>query len=266
MKTLAIFTIFVLIFGTTSTSFIGNAYAQDDPYVLLRIATQADKQILNQLDRIYGDSIPSNIHDLYQRGHVAVESLDNSLPDDVEQAKESFLTAMQSFKQITRMIPEPITESDTSDRDLKSELNRLHKYFQSLKTVSEKHATGIDFSEIERLFTQTHQQINFGEIEAATETIEQLGSLIEVIKNNIHEHDSHSESDRTKNFALKQLDRIKTILDEAASIDSDIPELDEVNSLIQEIETMISEDNISDVKKKFVKLIKLVKIIEKSID
>ena len=51
MKTLAVFTIFVLIFGTTSTSFTSNAYAQDDPYVLLRIATQADKQIINQLDR-----------------------------------------------------------------------------------------------------------------------------------------------------------------------------------------------------------------------
>ena len=61
MKTLALFTIFVLISGVASTSLVNDAYAQNDPNVLLRIATQADKQILNQLDRSYGDSIPSKI-------------------------------------------------------------------------------------------------------------------------------------------------------------------------------------------------------------
>ena len=45
MKTLALFTIFVLIFGTVSTSLVGDAYAQNDPNILLRIAEQADKQI-----------------------------------------------------------------------------------------------------------------------------------------------------------------------------------------------------------------------------
>ena len=54
MKTLAIFTIFVLISGVAFTSSANNAYAQNDPSILLRIATQADKQILNQLDRSYG--------------------------------------------------------------------------------------------------------------------------------------------------------------------------------------------------------------------
>ena len=271
MKILALFTIFVLIFGTTSPLLVSDAYAQKDPNILLRIAIQADKQILNQLDRSYGDSVPSDIQALYEKGHTAVESIDNSLPDDMKQARENFLIAMKSFKQITRMISEPTTEarlttsSDVSDRDLKSELNRLHKYFQSLKTVSEKHNTGIEFSEIEQLFAQAHQQINSDEIGAATETIQQLESLIGTIKKSIHEYASHSASDRAKKFALNHLNKIKKIIDRAASVDSDIPELEEANSLIQEIETLISEDNISDAKKKFVKLIKTMKIIKKSL-
>ena len=269
MKTLALFTIFVLIFGIASTSLVSNVYAQNDPYILLRIATQADKQIFNQLDMTYGDSIPSDIQTLYQNGHLAVESLENSLPDNVEEAKEHFLTAMKAFKQITRMISEPTSESknnsaDAHDRDLKSELNRLHKYFQNIKTISEKHDTGIDLSDIERLFAQARQQINADEIEAATETIEHLESLIETIKQNIREHASHSTSDRNKNFALKQLERLRTTLDKAEAIDPDIPELKEANSLVQEIETLLSEDNISDAKKKFTKLVELVKIIKKS--
>ncbi|HJJ22888.1 MAG TPA: hypothetical protein OQH54_04140 [Nitrosopumilus sp.] len=271
MKTLALFTIFVLIFGTVSTSLVNDAYAQKDPNILLHIATQADKQILNQLDRAYGDSVPSDIQALYEKGHTAVESLESSLPDDMEQARENFLTAMKSFKQITRMISEPITEarlttsSDVSDRDLKSELNRLHKYFQSLKTVSDNHNTGIDFSEIKELFAQAREQINSGEIETATETIQQLESLIDTTKNNIREHSSNSASDRIIEFALKQLNKIKDILDKATSVDPDMPELEEANSIIQEIETLISEDNISDVKKKFGELNKIVKMIKKSI-
>ncbi len=271
MKTLALFTMFVLIFGTASTSLISNAYAQNDPHILLRIATQADKQIFNQLDRIYDESIPSDIQILYQKGHTAVESLENSLPDNVDQAQENFLTAMKAFKQITRMISESTSDAknispDVSDRDLKSELNRLQKYFQSIKTISEKHDTGIDLSEIEQLFVQAYEEINSDEFEAATETIEQLELLIEIIKQNIRGHESHSTSDRNKTFVLKQLDKIKTSLDKAESSDSDIPELEEANSLVQEIETLISENNISDVKKKFTELIKLVKIIEKLID
>jgi len=271
MKILALFTIFVLIFGTTSPLLVSDAYAQKDPNILLRIVIQADKQILNQLDRSYGDSVPSDIQALYEKGHTAVKSLEESLPDDIKQAREDFLIAMKSFMQITKMISEPVNEarlttsSDVSDRDLKSELNRLHKYFQNLKAISEKHDTEIDFSEIKRLFTIAHEQIGSGEIEAATETIQQLESLIDVIKKNIYEDSSHSASDRIKKFVLKQLDEIQKILDEAASIDPDMSELDVANSLVQEIETLISEDNISDVKKKFVKLSKIVKKIKKSI-
>ena len=270
MKILALFTIFVLIFGTVSTSLDNNAYAQKNPDILSYIAIQADKQIIIQLDRVYGDSIPSDIQDLYEKGHTAVESLENSLPDDIEQARENFLTAMKSFKQITKMISEPVAEaklatsSDVSDRDLKSELNRLHKYFQSLKTVSEKHNTGIELSEIKELFILANKQINSGQTSDATQTIEEIKSLIILIKQHIHDSSSNSASDRVKGFVLNQLQKIQTIL-ETANIDPDSSEFVEAKSLINEIESLISEDKISDAKIKFGELNKIVKIIKKSI-
>ena len=270
MKILALFTIFVLISGVASTSLVNDAYAQNDPNILLRIATQADKQILNQLDSSFDDSIPPKIQKLYEKGHTSVESLKNSLPDNIEQAREDFLSAMKSFMQITKIISEPVAEvklatSDISDRDLKSELNRLDKYFQSLKTVSEKHNTGIDFSEIEQLFTQAKQQIDLGETREATQTIQQLESSIHEIQKKIRENASNSSSDRIKKFASKHLIKIQKILDRASSVDSEIPEIEKANLFIQEIKTLISDDNISDAKKKFGELNKIVKIIEKSI-
>ena len=269
MKILVLFTIFVLIFGTTSTSLISDAYAQKDPNILLHIATQADTQILNQLDRSYGNSVPSDIQTLYDKGHTAVESLESSLPDDVEQAKEDFLAAMKSFMEITRMISEPVTEatlvpsSDISDRDLKSELNRLHKYFQSLKVIYEKHNMGNDFSEIEQLFVLAYEQINSGTIEETIATFHQLESLIHIKNQEIREYSSNSASDRILEFALQQLQKIQKMLEDP-SIDTSMPEFENANSLVVEIETLISEDDISTAKEKFGELNKIMKIIKRS--
>ena len=95
---------------------------------MLRIAVQADKQIVNQLDRVYEDQIPNNLQILYDKGHGAVYSLHESLPDDVEKAKQDFLLAMNSFMQISRIISQSsektivvVTVSDTSNRNLSNE-------------------------------------------------------------------------------------------------------------------------------------------------
>ena len=40
-----------LNFCISSPSLVNHAYAQNDPSILLRIAVQADKQIVNQLDK-----------------------------------------------------------------------------------------------------------------------------------------------------------------------------------------------------------------------
>ena len=266
MKTLALFTIFVLIFGTASTSLVNDAYAENVPDVLLRIATQADTEILNQLENSYGDSVPSDIQTLYEKGHAAVESLKNPLSDDVEQTKEDFLTAMKSFRQITSVVSEPASEAkltSSPDRDLNSELNRLHKYFQSLKTISQKHNTGIDFSEIEQLFVLAHEQINSDVIDEGTETLDQLKSLIHIENQKIREHSSNSASDRITVFALKQLEKILKILDDP-SLDTGMPEFSIAISLVAEIETLISEDNIPVAKEKFGELNEIMKIIKTS--
>mgnify|MGYP000162132622 CR=1 FL=1 len=65
MNTLTFFVIFVLVFGILFTSLINDVYAQNDPDILIHIATQADKQIQNQLNEIFNNSIPVEIKLLY---------------------------------------------------------------------------------------------------------------------------------------------------------------------------------------------------------
>jgi Zn-dependent M32 family carboxypeptidase len=268
MKTLALFTIFVLIFGTASTSLVSDAYAQNDLNILLRIAEQADKQIKNQLDRSYGNSIPSDIKDLHDQGHKAVESLKKSLPDDVEQARENFLIAMKSFKQISKMISEPIEKATISkstrvaDRDLSSELDRLEKYVENLKTISKKHNTGITFDEIDTLIESARTQI---ETETASEIIDQLKHHVNSIQQKIRDSSSDSTSDRIKQFVEKQLKTINKKLTKASDAGATADQIGEAVTLIDQIESSIENNDIGNAKLVFYELNKLVKNIERSV-
>jgi hypothetical protein len=268
MKTLALFTIFVLIFGTASTSLVSDAYAQNDLNILLRIAEQADKQIKNQLDRSYGNSIPSDIKDLHDQGHKAVESLKKSLPDDVEQARENFLIAMKSFKQISKMISEPIEKASISkstrvaDRDLSSELDRLEKYVENLKTISKKHNTGITFDEIDTLIESARTQI---ETETAPEIIDQLKDRVNSIQQKIRDSSSDSTSDRIKQFVEKQLKTINKKLTKASDAGATADQIGEAVKLIDQIKSSIENNDIDNAKLVFHELNKLVKNIERSV-
>jgi len=270
MKTIALFTIFVLISVVAFTSSVNDAYAQNDPSILLRIATQADKQILNQLDRSYGNSIPSKIQTLYEKGHASVESLKNSLPDNIEQAREDFLSAMKSFKQITRMISEPVEESKISShtseshRDFSSELDRLEKYIQNLKKISEKHNSEINFDKIDNLINEAHIQIDNG-TDNTSEIIDKLKDLIHSIKKEISESASHGASDRIKQFVDKQLKGIEKKLTRALNEGADKTQIDNAHELITEIKVLISENDIDNAKIAFHDLHKLMKNIVRSV-
>ena len=95
---------------------------------------------------------------------------------------------MKSFKQITRMISEPTTESSqtsikSTDRDPSSELDRLIKYVQKLKNVSEKHNVGINFERIDNLIDQARNQIDNNE--NPSEILNQIKDMIKLIEKDI---------------------------------------------------------------------------------
>lgn len=238
MKKLALLAILLPIISVVS---IDNAYAQDDPSILLRIATQADEQIVNHLDDVYGDSIPADIESLYAQGHAAVMSLEISLYDDVEQARQDFLTAMSFFKYISKTPFEHEESAETSDRDPASHLNRLSKYLENLRSISETHNMGIKFSEIESLFVQAYQQIDSNEDAAAAQSIDQIEYLLDIKQKDIHEQTSQLASDRTKMFVEEQLVMIEVILDDAVASDSEIPQIHDANYLVEEIKVLLSE-------------------------
>jgi len=273
MKKLAVFAIIVLIFGTVSPSLVDRAYGQNDPSILLRIAVQADKQIVNQLDRVYGDQIPNNLQILYDKGHRAVYSLDESLPDDIEKAKQDFLLAMNSFMQISRIISQSsekavvVTVSDKSNRDSTSEIDRLEKYVKTLEKISKKYNTNVesDFIKIYDLIQELRIQIN-DEYGAYDDVINEIKIILNSIKNDIRESAIKHKSDFIKRFFDRLLNQIDKLLTHAQDNDVDQIQIDKAHALILEIRELLSKNQINDAKVVYVELKELMNNIGYSIE
>ena len=257
MKKLAFFAIIVLIFGTMSPSLVNHAYGQNDPSILLRIAIQADKQIVNQLDKRYENQIPNNINILYDKGHTAVKSLDQSLSNnDIEKAKQDFLLAMNSFMQISRIMSQSsekvvvVTVSENSTQNLQSKLDRLEKFVKTLESISKKHnkieQNKDEFTNAYSLIENIRNQINTDE--NPSKNINELKNLINSIKNDIRNSIAEKQSNSIKNFFEKFLVQIDQKLMEAKDQNRDQIEIDKANELIIEIRELLSKNQINDAK------------------
>jgi len=272
MKKLAIFAIIVLIFGTISPSLVNHAYGQNDPSILLRIAVQADQQILNQLNGSYGDQIPNNIEILYDKGHVAVKSINESLSnDDIEKAKQDFLLAMNSFMQISRIISQSsekvvvVTMSEKSNRNISNEIDRLEKYVQSLENISKKYNINAesDFVKIYDLIQELHEQTSdLNEIDIG---IKKIKLILDSIKKDIRESASKHQSDFIQRFFDRLLDRIDKQLTKAQDDGIIQTQIDKGQALILEIRELLSKNQINDAKVVYVELKELMENIGYSV-
>ena len=262
MKKLAFFAIIVLICGTMSPSLVNHAYGQNDPSILLRIAVQADKQIVNQLDKKYENQIPNNINILYDKGHTAVKSLGQSLSsNDIEKAKQDFLLAMNSFMQISRIMSQSseksieVNVSVISNQALESKIDRIEKFVQTLESISKKHnivQNKDEFSKAHSLIKEIRDQITSNQ--NPSEKITELNNLMNSIQKEIRNSISEKQSNAIKNFFEKFLVQIDQKLIEAKDLDRNQIEIDKANELIVEIRELLSKNQINDAKKVYSEL------------
>ena len=262
MKKLAFFAIIVLICGTMSPSLVNHAYGQNDPSILLRIAVQADKQIVNQLDKKYENQIPNNINILYDKGHTAVKSLDQSLSsNDIEKAKQDFLLAMNSFMQISRIMSQSseksieVKVSVIPHQALESKIDRIEKFVQTLESISKKHnivQNKDEFTKAHSLIKEIRDQITSNQ--NPSEKITELNNLMNSIQKEIRNSISEKQSNAIKNFFEKFLIQIDQKLIEAKDLDRNQIEIDKANELIVEIRELLSKNQINDAKKVYSEL------------
>ena len=218
MKTIVTFGLLFLVTSMAFGGMTSNVYAENDPAILLKIAERAQNQIKNQISNDSSDKIKR----LFEEGVQNVNALKKSLrSDDVSSAKEHFLSAMKIFKEISRQLtadttPQTETDSVRNDvRDPSNDLQRLHGYLNSLKTIAKKHDAQIDFLEVDELFVKARQQINDKQFSSALETLREIKENIKEINKELRETASKQESHRAKEYAQKYLEQLDRLIENA---------------------------------------------------
>lgn len=256
MKTVATFTLLILVTSMIFGGMTSNVSAQDDPAILLKIAKRAQEQIHNQIS----DNSSSKVKELFEEGMQKVSALENALAnDDIDSAKEHFLSAMKIFTEISRQSSSgvsPQVETTTVRNDVKdpsNDLQRLQVYVTSLKTIAKKYNTTIDFSKLDELFSQAKQEISDHQFTLALETLSKIKERIVELNKELREEASKQEFQRAKEYAqqyLEQLDRLienakkqgvaDKIIEQLEAAKENLSLADDKNEIIEQIRKIIS--------------------------
>ena len=237
MKAIVAYSLLLLISGM-SFGIISEAYAQDDPSILLKIVKHTQEQIQNQISNDSSDKIKN----LFDNGTHQINSLEVALQkNDVESAKEHFLSTMKIFKEISIYLSpnntsSPMNSVSEESEKTSSNLARLHVHVNNLKMITSNHDVYFDYSELDELFIQAKQYIRNNQITETLETIDRIKSIITEIKLELHEHALKQESHRAKEYAQKYLERIDRLIEQAKK--QQIP-----SEMIEKLET--SRENLS---------------------
>lgn len=218
MKAITSFGLLALVVSMVFSGIPISVGAQTDPNILLKIASQAQKQIETQISN---QQVSDEAHKLFEEGSAEVDSLKDSLEnDDISSARNHFLSAMKIFKKTSQMILErptieAITSVSNTEHNLSSVLERAVKFLSKLKAIAKKHDSGIDFSEIERLISITKSNIHDGNFDEAKKNIDQIKRLISDVKTTLDAQANESKTARAKDFAQKHLEKLANLIEEA---------------------------------------------------
>ncbi|MBT3924757.1 MAG: hypothetical protein HOF28_02760, partial [Nitrosopumilus sp.] len=158
-----------------------------------------------------------------------------------------------------------VTVSDTSNRNLSDELDRLVKYVKSLETISKKYDidTESDFIKIYDLIQELRKQAN--DLNEVSAGIKKIKIILDSIKNDIRESALEQRSDSIKRFFDRLLDQVDKQLTKAQDNGADQTQIDKGHELILEIRELLSKNQINDAKVIFVELKALMENIGYSI-
>lgn len=214
MKSIAIYGILILTVSLVFGGMTNTVSAQENPWILVKIAKRAQDQIQIQISN---DS-PKEIKKLFEEGKKEAEAIEESIStNDLTSAKEHFLSTMRIYTEISRQlattqVSHPETNrTQTTQPNPSNDLLRMYSYVNNLKGIAKNHNSTIDFSELNELFVIARNQINSNQFNEASQTIHEIKKNIIDINVELRQQASHQESNRAQAFAqkyLKQLDRL----------------------------------------------------------
>jgi len=213
MKTLAI--ILLALVGTLILNGPIQSYADPQLDALLQIATQARENLKMSISQI--DNVPDEITNLFSQGSNETDALSNSInQNDVASARQHFLSAMNFFKVTNEKInslniTQTNDQAQTSILQLQSEISRIEKIGEMLKTISITNHASLDFSQFDQLIQKAKQDLDNGNTSEASKSIGEANSIVIDAHHSLTEVAKQRTSERAKDFTEKQIDRLGKI-------------------------------------------------------
>lgn len=199
-------------------------HAESEVQYLVRLATQAQDHIRFELSNM--ENVPDELVELYEHGSNEVDALVSATEeDDVPAAREHFLSAMKSFKEIGELINQQrsvaeiaLAQSTDTSFGIKPVIDRMERYVDRLKGIAERNQVDIDFKALDELITTAKNNYNKGDLEAAEKTIDIMESLTLDVYNTLKDDADQKKTVRAKDFAEKQIQRIDVLIVQAKDL------------------------------------------------
>ncbi|MGI0083047.1 MAG: hypothetical protein ACREAG_07090, partial [Nitrosopumilaceae archaeon] len=189
----------------------------------LRIANQARDNIKIRLSQL--ESVPDEISKLYEQGSAETDALAQSVvQEDIASSRQHFLSAMRLFKEASdkisssapTVVGDPLPTTDTSR--LQTTIARMEKEANRLKMVAAKNNIEIDFSEFDKLIQIARQNLEAGNTDDVIKTLEIAKQFLIDVYNSISAAAKQKSSDRAKEFAIKQIERLDKLIAQARDL------------------------------------------------
>jgi hypothetical protein len=210
MKALAI--IFLALVGTLIINGPIQSYADPQLDALLKIAIQARENLKMNISQI--NNVPDEISRLFKQGSDETDALSNAIDKkDVVSARQHFLSAMNFFKTTNDKIDslnatQVNNQQQTDALQLQSEITRLAKIGETLKTIAITNHVSFDFTQFDQVIQKAKQNLDNGNIEEVSKSIAEANSIVTDAHHSITEVANKNNANRAKDFTEKQIERL----------------------------------------------------------
>ncbi|TLX96158.1 MAG: hypothetical protein E6K91_00975 [Thaumarchaeota archaeon] len=213
MRTLSF--VLIALVGTMILNIPIQSYADPQLDTLLRIASQAKNNLSVAISQI--NNVSDEITTLYNQGSSETDELAKAIDkQDVDSAKQHFLSAMQFFKttndKINSLNATAYTDQQRTDIvQLQSEISRMDNIGKRLQTIANRNHVDIDFTKLDQFVQTARQDLDSGNIEDASKAIQNANQFVIDAHHSLATIAQQRTSDRAKDFTEKQIERFSNI-------------------------------------------------------
>ena len=213
MRTLSF--VLIALVGTMILNIPIQSYADPQLDTLLRIAIQAKNNLSVAISQI--NNVSDEITTLYNQGSSETDALAKAIDrQDVDSAKQHFLSAMQFFKttndKINSLNATAYTDQQRTDIvQLQSEISRMDNIGKRLQTIANRNHVDIDFTKLDQFVQTARQDLDSGNIEDASKAIQNANQFVIDAHHSLATIAQQRTSDRAKDFTEKQIERFSNI-------------------------------------------------------